>query len=145
MIEHEIIETIEQFRESFDTKNWSKMSACLFDEIFADYSTLRGTKLFLKNSEYITLRKNGLRNLTTDHLYANHKVTLIQDRALCECEFTIKRFNKEGTDYFHSYGKYFFELMKKGDDWKIMKITQIVHKSEGNHSIHGAVVTQTND
>ena len=138
MIEHEIIETLDRFRESFDTRDWDQMQGCLCDELFVDYSSFRGTKEKLKKSAYVALRQNGLHGLETNHRYLNFRVTSNAESATCECDFVIERFSMERTDYFHTYGKYFFELTKESGSWKILKITQSVDKNDGNRNIHGA-------
>lgn len=85
----------------------------------------------------MALRKVGLENLKTEHLYFNHTISLKDNIAICKCDFTIKRFSVLNDAFFHSYGKYTFEL-EFNEFWQITKITQMVEKNEGNENIHAA-------
>ncbi|MFK7907829.1 MAG: nuclear transport factor 2 family protein [Chitinophagales bacterium] len=134
-----IIKTLQQFATSFDTKNWTLMKACLADEIYTDYSSFRKTKpAIIKSTDYIALRKIGLENLRTHHSYADYEIEVNGEEIFCNCSFEIQRFSTLTNDFYHSYGKYEFELEEIGGEWKIVKIKQIVERNEGNPQIHGA-------
>lgn len=138
--ENLITNTLEQFAQSFDTKNWADMEACLADSIFIDYSSLRKTKpAIINKADYVAQRKIGLQNLETEHRLSHIKISKNKNHiADCECDFSIKRFKLESKEFFHSYGKYTFQLMEKGSVWTIVKIIQTIDWNEGNSTIHGA-------
>lgn len=140
-----VIAILKKFAKSFDSKNWIGMEECLADVVFIDYSSFRKTKpSTISKFDYIELRKTGLENLNTFHDYFNYKMLYVNDnRSECNCDFVIKRFNKDNSDFFHSYGEYKFELEKIDDEWRIVKIIQIVAKNEGKANIHGAFKNQT--
>ena len=129
---------IEAFCKSFDTKDWVSLRECLAETVFTDYASFRGTKPGNSSSgEFVMLRKNGLRNLTTKHLTNNFQITFSEQQATCHCDFVIQRFDTEGS-HFHSYGHYIFLLAKIKSSWKITSIKQVVIRNEGDASIHGA-------
>ncbi len=134
-----IIQKLQQFAESFDNKDWATMKACLANEVYVDYSSFRKTEpATISSSEYVELRKKGLSGLTTNHTYSNYNIIIEGNTAHCECDFMIQRFTGDRSNFFHSYGIYIFELVFKGNNWLISKITQTVDHNEGNPGIHGA-------
>lgn len=129
---------IETFCRAFDAKDWTSMSECLSANIFADYSSFRGTKPGnITSGEFIELRKYGLHGLTTKHLTNNYQITFGELQATCHCDFVIQRFDQKGK-YLHSYGHYIFLLSKIESSWQITSVKQLVLRNEGDSSIHGA-------
>ena len=126
-----ILEVLERFARSFDTKDWDEMSACLSDELEVDYSSFRNSKPGrITNSEYIRSRKSGLRKLNTQHRLKNPRIAVEGNRVHSTCDFEIKRFLKNSDRFFHSYGSYAFQLTLDGENWKITSIVQTVNKNE---------------
>ena len=136
-----VVERLEKFAKSFDNQDWDQMRECLSDEVWVDYSDLRNTDpTSMSSSNYVELRKTGLKNLETIHSFNNFETQLDKGRARCNCDFVIKRFDNERNDYFHSFGKYQFDLVRVNGRWEIVKITQTVERSDGNKKVHGALI-----
>lgn len=140
MLNAKPIKTLKNFALSFDNKDWELMNKCLCQEIWIDYSSFRGEEpKLIHKLEFIDLRKIGLQDLTTNHLFKNFKVqSKKKNQACCICDFEIQRFKTDQNDFYHSYGTYHFELIYTIDSWKIKKIKQLINKNEGNRTIHGA-------
>ena len=145
-----IINRLEKFAASFDLKDWDMMKSCLIEKIFIDYSSFRNTApTFIDSSEYIELRKIAMKNLNTSHSLSNFEIDISKYKSnilVCHCDFEIQRFSaieKYKDSFYHSYGKYTFELIldtseKWKEVWRISKIKQEVERSEGDKKIHGA-------
>jgi len=136
---NEIKKLIENFCESFDKKDWNLMSNCLNEELEVDYESFRNTpRQKISAKEYIEQRKTGLKNLRTTHKTKDYKISRIEDGIACQCKFEIRRYEVNSEQYLHSFGEYEFVILQKQDDLKIIRIKQIVKRTEGDKSIHGA-------
>jgi hypothetical protein len=130
---------LDLFAESFDTKDWQQMTECLADNVYIDYSSSRKTEPGLvSRSQYVEQRKTGSEGLETVHTFDHYETHIDGAHATCSCDFAIKRFDRVHNDYYHSYGKYHFNLININGSWKIEKIVQMEDRSEGNRNIHGA-------
>jgi len=135
----DIVDLIRKFNKSFDTKDWLLMRDCLAEKIEIDYESLRGTpKKITTSSKYISDRKKGLANLRTIHKSKDFEIRRFGDEIHCSCNFVIERYWLESEVYFHSYGVYKFVIKLINETLKIVKITQLVEKNEGDKKIHGA-------
>jgi len=72
----EIKKLIENFCESFDTKDWTLMENCLSEQLEVDYESFRGTpKQNISSKEYIEKRIIGLKELRTEHKTTDYEVS----------------------------------------------------------------------
>lgn len=137
---------IRRFARALDDSDWGAVRGCLGAALDTDYSSFRGTPpARLTADEFIALRRVGLAGLVTDHVTSNHDVELDDDRAVCRCEYVIRRWPADPTDrrFLHSYGSYTFALRHGPDGWRITGITQVVRRSEGDPQLHGALRPRT--
>jgi len=143
------IDTIEvnrllyRFMQSFDEKDWHTMRLCLCDSVFCDYSSFRGTPAGeIVAEEYVARRRSALSELAMQHNILNVNVDVDGDRANARCNYVIHRFRLEAAgsagEFFHSYGRYVFDLRRDTGEWKIAAIEQILIANRGNPAIHGA-------
>lgn len=131
-----------RFQRAFDQHDWAAMRACLDDEVFVDYSSFRGADPQTVRAErYVEQRQQALSDLLMQHNHSNLALTSSSnERANATCNYQIYRFEREGVRYFHSWGTYDFGIVRRPAGWKICSITQHLLKSEGDPSIHGALV-----
>jgi len=142
-IKHEdCIILIKNFFKSFDTKNWILMKNCLNDNLKLDYRSFRGIpKYKSKAINYIEKRKIGLKDLDTEHIANDYNFVKSKVGIILKCSFEIKRYQKEGDKFYHSYGHYEFQIKEADEQLKIFEIKQEVQKNEGDRMIHGAFKT----
>lgn len=137
-----VVDVIVRFGRALDDKDWMVLRACLAPEVDTDYSSFRGTPpARLTSQEFVGLRRAGLAGLVTQHLGAGYLVEIADDRALCRCDFVIRRWPADAQDtrFLHTYGQYRYVLERRSEGWRISGIIQLVIRSEGDRSIHGAL------
>lgn len=136
-----------QFQTTFDLLDWQRMEGCLWEQLHVDYSSFRDEPPGLITREaYIALRQAALSELKMQHNFSNLLVSVSGDNASAQCNYQIYRFrtaNCQGeTDFFHSYGRYFFDLAKRRGEWRICRIRQELIANHGTHSLHRAVLAK---
>lgn len=133
----EIQALLARFANSFDTKDWQGLQACLAEELRTDYSDLRGTPAgTIRAGAYVSARRESLRDLETHHLGGNLEIGLDgQLQATCRLSMVIWR--RSGKGEFNTHCIYTFGLSKIDDKWKITGITQKVLWSDGLPAVHG--------
>jgi hypothetical protein len=137
-----VVDVIVRFLGALDQQDWAAVRACLTDEIETDYSSFRGTPpARLTAEEFIRLRQTGLAGLTTQHVTVGHQTEVVDGSAECRCEFIIHRWPSDPADqrFLHSYGHYIYSLRSFQGNWRIIGITQVVRRSEGDRQLHGAL------
>lgn len=128
-----------KFANSFDLKAWQALEDTLMDTIECDYQDLRGISKTHLKSEFVSLRKQALQHLKTQHLFSNLEITVQEDRATCQLSAVIFRQDNDGKQ-FNSHVMYHFYLVQlQKDEWRIKKIKQSVLWNEGDSSIHKGV------
>jgi len=125
-----------RFTNSFDVKDWAGLQDCLAEQLYADYSDLRGTPPEAVHADdYVRARRESLQDLATHHLSGNVEIVLDDPRnATCRVSTVIWR--KSDTEAFDTHCVYVFNATKVGSVWKINAITQKVLWNEGRPSIH---------
>jgi 3-phenylpropionate/cinnamic acid dioxygenase small subunit len=142
----EVAELLFNFAACFDEKKWDAMRDCLDDAIYCDYSSLRGVAPGLvAREEYVAQRIATLNTLVMQHDLTNLRVRIDGEAASVRCNFVIRRFrsSSESADFFHSYGRYLFKLVRRDTGWRISGVTQVVTRNRGNPKIHGGTATAT--
>jgi hypothetical protein len=136
-----VIDTIVRFGRALDDQDWPALRRSLAAELHVDYSSFRGTPpARTAADEFVAQRRSGLAGLVTQHLGAGHLVEVRGDTATCRCDFAIRRWPTDPSDsrFLHSYGTYRFGLRRNADGWEIESIQQVVVRSEGDRTLHGA-------
>jgi hypothetical protein len=131
-----IQEVIAHFANSFDSKDWSRLEACLSESLYTDYSDLHGTAPeMVKASDYVAARREALDHLKLHHLVSNYEINFLStERATCRASMIVWR--NSNVEEFTSHCVYEFQLTKQEADWKISGIAQKVLWNEGNPLIH---------
>jgi hypothetical protein len=137
-----VVDTVVRFGRALDDQDWGALRKCLAAELDTDYSSFRGTPpARITADAFIQSRRVGLAALVTQHITAGHLVDPDNDAAVCRCDFVIRRWPVDASDtrFFHSYGLYVYVVQRELDRWVIGGITQVVTRSEGDRSLHGAL------
>lgn len=122
------------------------MRGCLGAALDTDDSSFRGTPpARLTAGRFVGLRRTGLAGLVTRHRTSNHRVEIAGDRAICRCDFVIRRWPSDARDRrsLHSYGSYTYLLQHTAGGWQVVGITQVVQRSDGDPQVHGALRGRT--
>ena len=88
-----------------------------------------------------TLAQSGLAGLRTQHLCFNHLVSSEGERAHCQCDFIIHRWQEQADDtrFLHTYDYYRYGFLKATDEcWLIDSIEQYPIRTDGSLELHGA-------
>ena len=129
-----------RFANSFDLKDWDALCACLADELYTDYSDLRGTPPEkMTNHRFVELRRAALQDLKTHHLSGNTEIDVTGETATARVSTVIYRKDAQGQN-LHTHCLYQFGLQKHEGRWVINAITQKVFWSDGQTAIHKGIV-----
>lgn len=137
-----IRDTILRFAVSLDVKDWHLCRSCFTEEVFADYSALRGDPpTTLTADAFVALRRKALEGLATHHVSTNHLITVAGDEATCLSSMVIYRRLPpvQGETTFDTHCLYEHTLVRTPENWKISKVKQTVLWNTGNPSIHAGV------
>ena len=139
--EQAIQQRIARFANSFDLKDWEALGACLTEQIYTDYSELRGTPPeILSRDRYVQLRQSALQDLNTHHLAGNVEIHVRETEADARVSMAIFRRNQQG-ETLHTHCLYLMQLQKQDGDWRISSIVQKVFWSDGQTAIHSGIQT----
>jgi hypothetical protein len=142
----DVSDTVIRFAYALDIQDWLLCRSCFTDTIEADYTDLRGQPATTINADdFVALRQKGLHGLKTHHQSTNHLITIEGDSAICISCAMIHRFdpNKQGENFFDTYGYYTHTLIRTPQGWKICKVKQTVLWNKGNPQLHRAHRQQT--
>ncbi len=130
--------TISRFMNSFDLKDWAAMRTALADDVYVDYSDLRGDPpQTVRADDYVTERISALEMLQTQHLIANFDVEVAGDRADANASCVIFRRNESAV--FTTHAQYQFGLVERDFVWFIVSIRQRVLWNDGDPSLHAGI------
>ncbi len=129
--------TVNQFANCFDIKDWAGLRAVLSDTIACNYHDLRGEVEHLSAEHYVSKRREALSQLSTHHLLSNHQISIDGAKATCVASCMIWR--RLGSRAFNTHAIYYFKLKYQGAVWRIYAITQKVLWCEDDASIHSGV------
>lgn len=134
-----IVKLLSQFANSLDLKDWQTLENTMADNIECDYQDLRGKSETYSKSKFVSLRKQALNHLKTQHLFTNLEMTIEKEYAVCQLNAIIYRQDNDGKQ-FNSHAIYRFHFVKlQNDEWKIEKIKQSILWNDGDSSIHAGV------
>lgn len=131
---------IAKFANSFDLKAWSDLANCLSDNLYTDYSELRGTPAVTMTKEnFVEMRRLALQELKTHHLAGNIEIYLDGICCSAKVSMVIFRENSDG-EVLNTHCLYLLDFTKHNNEWLISSIIQKVFWSNGNKSIHSGIV-----
>ena len=139
IVDHiDIISLVNRFFMSVDERDYAVMKNCLTERVEFDYSRLFGTKMPPTAGGLVeNVRQNHAGLRATQHLTANHTVTISGDRAECTANFQAQHFlpNERGTSLWMVAGRYKFALTRTSGGWKIRGCTIFPTWTDGNLNI----------
>jgi len=135
----EIRATVIRFATSLDLKDWRQCRSCFTDQIYTDYSALRGDPpAIVSADDFVELRRQALSDLLTHHVSTNHSIELNGDEATCISGMVIYRRVPDDADgtAFDTHCIYTHTLVRTPDGWKISKVKQQILWNTGDARIH---------
>lgn len=131
-----VIDVVTRFAVCLDTRNWSGLRACLADEVEVDYPDSVGIATVSGDDLVATATRFFGRLDATQHVSANHQVTLDGDRASCTSTLLAQHHlaGCEGGELQRQVGYYVNELARDGG-WRIARTAQRVSWSDGNPAV----------
>lgn len=132
---------ISKFANSFDLKAWNDLTSCLSDNLYTDYSELRGTPAVTMTKEnFVEMRQLVLQELKTHHLAGNVEIYL-DGVCLASAKVSMVIFRKNSAgEVLNTHCLYLLKFTKNNNEWRISSIIQKVFWSDGNKSIHQGIV-----
>ncbi|MBO2454387.1 nuclear transport factor 2 family protein [Actinomadura barringtoniae] len=137
---YEIIETVNRFGWHADRREWDELEAIFTDTVALDYTSLNGGEpAALSPKEIVGAWSQTLGAFdATQHLIANHIVTVDGERAVCTASFqaTHRLANPFGSPLWTLGGTYRFDLVKAGENsWKISAVVMTATWADGNKDL----------
>ena len=136
-----IIDLVCKFAVSIDRRRWDDLASCFADEI--ELNTIRtGRWVKMERAQLIDVLRAAFESYTaTQHVSANHQVTLDGDSASVWSTLNATHYLKgaEGGEFQQQVGYYEYHLVRDGA-WKITSIQQFAHWQRGNQQIFDRTV-----
>ena len=130
-----IIDTLNRFVLSIDTRDYGTMRSCLTDAINFDYTALFGT-IMPKTADQLVkeVRANHQGFRAVQHMTTNHLVDVDSDVATCHVNFQAQHFlpNERGGNLWTLGGRYDYRLVRTETGWKIQGCVISVAWTDGN-------------
>ncbi len=134
-------DVISKFAFCIDRRRWDDFATCFTEEIRAN--TIRtGAWVTLERSALLQTLRGAFESYTaTQHLSANHQVTIDGDAAVVwsTLHATHYRQGTPGGEFQQQIGYYEYGLVRE-EGWRITSIQQHPHWQSGNQSIFDSTV-----
>jgi hypothetical protein len=131
---------VARFANCFDLKDWEGLGHCLGDELYTDYSDLRGTPPeTMSREKFVELRRIALHDLQTHHLTGNLEIEADETTANLKVSMAIHRRNQAG-EKLNTHCLYFLGAEHADSGWVINSLVQKVFISDGRTGIHKGVI-----
>jgi len=121
----EIIDTINRYATSVDTRDWDLFLMCYTDEMVADMVSIGFDKpMTMKAQEFLEIIRQAVSPFdSTQHLISNHVIDIDGDSATCVCYLQAQHFSQDVTGA-HAVligGYYSNSLVRTSAGWRIDK------------------------
>ena len=131
-----IIDLVCKFAVRIDRRRWDDLASCFAAEI--ELNTIRtGRWVRMERTRLIEVLRGAFESYTaTQHVSANHQVTIDGDRAAVWSTLNATHYLKgaERGEFQQQVGYYEYHLVRD-DGWKITKVQQFPHWQRGNQEI----------
>ena len=121
----EIIDTMNRYATSVDTRDWDLFLTCYTDEMIADMVSVGFEKpMTLPATDFLAIIRQAVSPFdSTQHLISNHVIDIDGDSATCVCYLQAQHFSEEDTGP-HTLligGYYSNGLIRTPAGWRIDK------------------------
>lgn len=135
---HAVVEVCTRMAWHADQREWEELRAVFADEVRLDYTSLNGGEpAVLSPAQVVDSWSRVLGGFdATQHLIANHLVTLQGDTAVCTASFqATHRLPDLSGPLWTLGGTYRFDLVRTGGGWKIRGVVMTAQWADGNEAL----------
>lgn len=135
---NEIIDVAIRYAWALDTRDWDLFRNCVADEVLFSSPLSADGWITFKSSDMVEICSRMFPQFTaTQHISANHKVTVSGDEATCISALHATHYvaDKEGGSTQRQVGHYEYHLARTVTGWKIDRMTQVITWEEGNQAV----------
>jgi hypothetical protein len=132
-----VTDVVSRFAVALDTRDWPLLRRCLADPVEVDYPDSVGVATFRAADLVATAEAFFGRLDATQHISANHQVSVDGDRATCWSTLHAAHFLAHAgvTPVQRQIGYYRNVLARDGEDWRIVRTEQHQGWTEGNAAV----------
>lgn len=138
-----IIDVLCRYAFSIDRRRWDDFASCFAEEVEID-SIRTGGWVRMPSAELVqTVRKAFETYTATQHISANHHLDLDGDTAVAWSTLNATHYLGDAVgDPFHQQVGYYEYHLRRGTEWRITKLQQVVHWQRGNQQIFDRTVAR---
>ncbi|MFJ6677338.1 nuclear transport factor 2 family protein [Actinosynnema sp. NPDC091369] len=140
---HAVVEVCTRMAWHADQHEWEELRALFADEVRLDWTSLNGGEpAVLSPAQVVDSWSRVLGGFdATQHMIANHLVTLQGDTAVCTASFqaTHRLADLDGPLWTVG-GTYRFDLVRADRTWKIRGVAMTVQWADGNEALPAKAV-----
>jgi hypothetical protein len=140
LVDHQaVVEVCTRMAWHADQREWEALKSVFADVVRLDYTSLNGGEPAVLSPEQIADAWSQVLGGfdATQHLLANHLVTLADDTAECTASFqaTHRLADPFGAPLWTLGGTYRFDLVRVGGEWKIGGVLMKAVWADGNKEL----------
>ncbi len=135
---NDIIDVAIRYAWALDTRDWDLFGRCVTDEVLFSSPLSADGWIKFKRSDMVKICNGMFPQFTaTQHISANHKVTISGDEATCISALHATHYvaDKEGGNTQRQVGHYDYHMVRTAEGWKIDRMTQVITWEEGNQAV----------
>lgn len=134
---NQIIDVTIRYGWALDTRDWDLFRDCVTDVVLFSSPLSNGWITFTSDDIVLICSRIFPLFTATQHISANHKVTISGDEATCISSLNATHYvaDKEGGTTQRQLGHYDYHLARVGDGWKIDRMTQVITFEDGNPAV----------
>lgn len=132
-----IINTLNCFVLSIDSRDWDTMRDCLTDEVDFDYSALGASMPRTADELVEQVRRDQSHFKAVQHVTTNHYVTINGDIAQCRANVRAQHLllDDQSNTFWILVGRYTYRLVSTQAGWKIHGCTISVYWTETDGTV----------
>ncbi|MGW2962710.1 nuclear transport factor 2 family protein [Streptomyces sp. NPDC001220] len=136
-----IIDVLCRYAVSIDRHRWDDFASCFADEIDLNVIRTRRWVRWERDKLLQTVRRVFESYTATQHISANHQITIEGDEAVAWSTLNATHYIKDfpGGEFQQQVGYYEYHLVRD-QGWRITKVRQVEHWQRGNQHIFDRTV-----
>ncbi|WP_067466463.1 nuclear transport factor 2 family protein [Nocardia amamiensis] len=135
----DVIDTCTRMAWHTDHREWDALEQVFAEQVTLDYTSLNGGEpVVLAPAQIVGAWRDTLGGFaSTQHLLANHLVTIDGDTAVCTASFqaTHRKADAFGASLWTLGGSYRFDLVRNDGTWRIRGVVMTALWGEGNRGL----------
>jgi len=135
-----VIDRATQYARNLDRQDWAGFRACFTDQLETDFSDFTGEPARTAPAdEFVAFDQRILDGVITQHLIANHEVTIDGDQAVLTADAIASHHRpaEAGGGDYDIHGVYRMAMVCQAEDWKIASVRLSLSWYEGDGDLLG--------